>query len=186
MLVDLHQCLQTHNHSSGTPAERRQWLKTSSSAPQGQDILRSRSNNARSQVSEELHYDTYVGQNWMEIWNGPLVISRAPLQTLWGSNVKLGRSRLPASAWLSCSTSYMLYDGFPISTLMPPLVMGCLWTRFPLRSHTAWLKWILSFSQFSGFILQMTDLSSAAAAVQQPLYLAPRRLFAYLCLRLQT
>ena len=29
---------------------------------------------------------------------------------------------------------------------MPPLVMGCLWTRFPLRSHGAWLKWLLSFS----------------------------------------
>lgn len=100
----------------------------------------------------------------MEIWNEPFVMSRAPLQTLWGSSVKLGRSRLPASAWLSCSTSYMLYDGFPISTLIPPLVMGCLWTRFPLRSHGAWLKWLLSFSQFSGFILQTTDLSSAAAA----------------------
>lgn len=53
--------------------------------------------------------------------------------TLWGSSVKLGRSRLPASAWLSWSTSYMLYDGFPISTFIPPFVMGCLWTRFPLR-----------------------------------------------------
>lgn len=53
--------------------------------------------------------------------------------TLWGSSVKLGRSRLPASAWLSWSTSYMLYDGLPISTFIPPLVMGCLWTRFPLR-----------------------------------------------------
>lgn len=47
--------------------------------------------------------------------------------------MKLGRSRLPASAWLSWSTSYMLYDGFPISTFIPPFVMGCLWTRFPLR-----------------------------------------------------
>lgn len=52
--------------------------------------------------------------------------------TLWGSSVKFGRSRLPASAWLSWSTSYMLYDGFPISTFIPPLVMGCLCTRLPL------------------------------------------------------
>lgn len=47
----------THYHTSGTPAERWQQLKTSSSAPQGQDTLQ------RSQVSEQLHYHTYDDQN---------------------------------------------------------------------------------------------------------------------------
>lgn len=118
-------------------------------------------------------------------FNGPFETSTR-LQTLWGSRVKLGRSRLPASAWLSCSTSYMLYDGFPISTFMPPLVMGCLWTRFPLRSRDSWSTWLLSFTHdIPGFFRQITDPSSGRCR-RRPLYSAPRRLFAYLCLRLQT
>lgn len=52
--------------------------------------------------------------------------------TLWGSRVKLGWRKLPTSTWLSWSTSYMLYDGFPISTFRPPFAMGCLCTRLPL------------------------------------------------------
>lgn len=86
-----------------------------------------------------------------------LLVSQFNKPTLWGSSVKLGRSRLPASAWLSWSTSYMLYDGFPISTFIPPFVMGCLWTRFPLRCVPS-LTWHATHCTATrGFTQQITQ-----------------------------
>lgn len=124
-------------------------------------------------TAASLHQTRGAQLDWLD---GARAMLSAWLQTLCGSSVKLGRSRLPASAWLSCSTSYMLYDGFPISTFMPPLVMGCLWTRLPLRR---WLVNNIAFisPQFSGFILQMTELQLLLAA---SLFYA----FSFICLPL--